>query len=117
MADRPKLEGRVSLLGEQGFCSKGGNLLCHRMKLDGFYAMPAGPFDKLDHPEVAKEIFIAAKPDFDDFGGARKRLTGEDVMTRSLQNWSWPGPGYPHAAARHRAEHNGRRYQATFSRP
>ena len=65
---------------ERMFCKTCGSNLFFRMKDGDMYTVHAGALDKIPDPNFSLEIFTDDKPDYYDFAGCRKRMTGEEAM-------------------------------------
>jgi len=71
---------------ERGFCTNCGSSLFYRLKdNDSFLAISAGTLDLPSGLKLEKEIFIDEKPDYYDFAGDQKKLTGAEFFA-SLQD-------------------------------
>lgn len=65
----------------RGFCSKCGSNLFYQLKEEAEkLVVSAGVLDLPEGFRLAKEIFIEDKPDYYDFNGQQKRMTGAEVL-------------------------------------
>lgn len=65
---------------ERGFCRACGTSLFYFLKPSGTYMVSVGAFDDAAVFELAREIFIDAKPPGYAFAGDRPRLTEAEVL-------------------------------------
>ena len=71
---------RSSDWAERGFCKHCGSHLFYRTHDQGFYALPAGLFDKADHLNFALQVFIDQKPPYYSFADETKTMTRAEVI-------------------------------------
>lgn len=65
---------------ERGFCRTCGSSLFYLVKESQRYVIWTGALDDPSILELAGEIYIDEKPDFYDFAGDRRRLTGQEFL-------------------------------------
>jgi len=65
---------------ERCFCRKCGSNLFYRLKNGAMISVHAGSLNGIGDFTFDTEIFIEDKPDFYDFAGDRKRMTGAEVI-------------------------------------
>ncbi|MEO1014475.1 MAG: GFA family protein [Pseudomonadota bacterium] len=87
LAGPPKIDNDAHLgvysssdWAERVFCKKCGSNLFYRFKDGTMHSVNAGALDDLSCATFPVEIFIDEKPDFYDFAGDRKRMTGAEVI-------------------------------------
>ena len=80
-------EGDIKVLdssdwADRGFCGKCGTHLFYRIKRNNTHVMPVGLFGDGEGFAFTHEVFIDEKPGFYEFGGERKRMTGEECFAK-----------------------------------
>lgn len=65
---------------ERGFCRVCGSSLFYRLRKQERHVLWTGTLDDPSVLELGGEIYIDEKPDFYDFAGERKRLTGAEFL-------------------------------------
>lgn len=67
---------------ERGFCRRCGTHLFHRLKASGFYNIPVGLLDGVEHLELRREIFVDQKPEGYSFANKTQKMTEAEVFAK-----------------------------------
>lgn len=71
---------QASEWAERGFCKACGSSLFWRLREGGYANIAAGTLDDQSPLRLETEIFVDDQPNFYAFEGARKRMTGAEVV-------------------------------------